>query len=66
MIHANMESIYMDGIENVSDGYLVYTNEVLAKVHNRFHVELPKRVALADVDNVAKKLINEIINPAIG
>ena len=66
MIHANMESIYKDGIENVSEGNLVYSNEILAKVRNRFRVELPKQVALADVDIVAEKLINEIINPALG
>ena len=66
MVRANMESIYKDGIENVTDGCLVYTDELLSKVRNRFHVELPKRVALADVDAVAERLINEIINPTIG
>lgn len=65
MRHANMESIYKDGIESVTDGCLVYTNELLSKVHNRFGVELPKRVSLADVDTVAEKLINEIIKPTI-
>lgn len=66
MVRANMESIYKDGIENVTDGCLVYTDELLSKVRSRFHVELPKRVALTDVDAVAEKLINEIINPTIG
>ena len=28
----NKESIYLDGIENVQDGVLVYTNELLQKV----------------------------------
>ena len=65
MVRANMESIYKDGIENVTDGCLVYTDELLSKVRNRFHVELPKRVALADVDAVAERLINEIIQPTI-
>ena len=66
MVQANMESIYKDGIENVTDGCLVYTEELLSKVRNRFSVELPKRVAFADIDTVAEKLINEIINPALG
>lgn len=66
MVHANMESIYLDGIENVADGCLVYTDELLAKVRKRFNVELPKHVAFADIDAVAEKLINEIINPALG
>ena len=65
MKHANMESIYKDGIENVIDGCLVYTDELLTKVRNRFGVELPKRVALLDVDAVAERLINEIIKPAL-
>lgn len=66
MVQANMESIYKDGIENVTDGCLVYTDELIAKVRNRFNVELPKRVAFADIDTVAEKLINEIINPTLG
>ncbi len=66
MARANMESIYKDGIENVTDGCLVYTDELLSKVRNCFQVELPKCVALADVDVVAEKLINEIIKPTIG
>lgn len=66
MVRANMESIYLDGIENVTDGCLVYTDELLAKVRIRFNVELPKRVAFADIDGVAEKLINEIIIPALG
>ena len=65
MVRANMESIYLDGIENVTDGCLVYTDELLAKVRSRFNVELPKRVAYADIDAVTEKLINEIINPTI-
>lgn len=65
MVRANMESIYMDGIENVADGCLIYTDELVAKVRNRFNVELPKRVAFADIDAVAEKLINKIINPAL-
>lgn len=63
MVRANMDSIYLDGIENVTDGCLVYTDELLAKVRNRFNVELPKRVAFADIDAVAEKLINGIIQP---
>ena len=63
MVRANMESIYLDGIEDVTDGCLIYTDELITKVRNRFHVELPKRVAFADIDAVAEKLISEIINP---
>lgn len=66
MSHANMESIYEDGIENVTKGCLLYTDELISKVRNRFQVELPKYVALEDVDSVSERLVNEIINPIIG
>ena len=65
MFHANMKSIYLDGIEDIVDGSLVYTDELIANVRNRFDVELPKRVVFADIDTVAERLINEIINPAL-
>lgn len=61
MVQTNMESIYKDGVENVTDGCLVYTDELISKVRNRFGVELPKRIAFADIDGIAEKLINEII-----
>lgn len=66
MVRANMESIYLDGIENVTNGCLIYTDELIAKVRNRFNVELPKRVAFADIDRLAERLIKEIINPTLG
>ena len=66
MVRANMESIYLDGIEDVKDGCLIYTNELIVQVSKRFKVELPKRVAFVDIDAVAEKLINEIINPTLG
>ena len=65
MVSTNMESLYKDGIENIKEGCLVYTDELLSKVHGRFNVELLKRVAFADIDVVTEKLINEIINPSL-
>lgn len=59
----NRNSIYCDGIENVEDGCLVYTDELLQKVKNRFDVSLPKRVALSKAEIVAERLIKEIIEP---
>lgn len=50
----NRNSIYCDGIENVENGCLVYTDELLTKVSKRFNVEIPKVVALNNAENVAK------------
>lgn len=66
MVNANMASIYKDGIENVTEGCLVYTDELLSKVRSCFRVGLSKRVALTDVDTTSKRLVTEIIDPIIG
>lgn len=65
MEQVNRNSIYCDGIENVEKGELVYTDELIAKVKDRFCVEIPKRVPLIDAEKVADLLIERIINPNI-
>lgn len=65
MISVNRKSIYKDGIENVVDGSLVYTEELIAKVQDRFAVQLPKTVSLDDATAVADLLIERIIKPNI-
>ena len=57
----NKESIYLDGIENVQDGVLVYTNELLQKVKKVFDVNLTKQVSFDEIDNTAEFIIREII-----
>lgn len=57
----NRESIYLDGIENVVDGVLTYTDELLAKVKSAFGVELVKSVAFNEIDQVAAFIVKEII-----
>lgn len=61
MEQVNRNSIYCDGIENVIDGYLIYTDELIQKVKDRFNVDIPKKVHLSDSENVANLLIEEII-----
>ena len=65
MEQVNRNSIYCDGIENVEDGYLVYTDELIQKVKDRFNVVIPKRVALADAEKTANLLIEQIIIPNV-
>lgn len=61
MEQVNRNSIYCDGIENVENGCLVYTDELLEKVKTRFNVDVPKKVALEDASKVAELLIEKII-----
>ena len=57
----NKESIYLDGIESVQNGVLVYTNELLHKVKNAFDVNLAKQVSFDEIDDTAEFIIREII-----
>lgn len=63
MEEVNRKSIYCDGIENVENRSLVYTDDLIKKVKERFGVEIPKKVALNDAEETANLLINEIIMP---
>ena len=65
MRSANRQSIAFDGIENVADGRLIYTDNLLDKVKGRFGVSLPKEVAFDEIDSVAELLIEKIIKPAM-
>jgi len=65
MEKVNRKSIYCDGIENVEDGCLVYTDELIRKVKERFHVEIPKKIALSEAENTANMLIVNIISPNV-
>lgn len=58
---ANRKSIYCDGIENVTDATLVYTDELVAKVKKSFNVDLPKFVKFDDIDATAEFIIKNII-----
>lgn len=63
MEEVNRKSIYCDGIENVMDGCLVYTDELAIKVKEKFNVNLPKKVHLMEAEEIANLLIEEIIKP---
>ena len=65
MSTANRNSIYLDGIEDVSDGNLVYSDELIIKVEKAFSVKLPKIVAFEDIEEVAQFIIEKIISPQI-
>lgn len=63
MEKANRESLYLDGIENVHDGILTYTDELIAKVKKAFGVNLPKYIDMHHQEETAQYIIKEIIEP---
>lgn len=59
----NRESIYLDGIRDIRDGSLYYTDELVEKTKRAFGVSLPKKVDFKEIDQMADLLIKEIIEP---
>ena len=65
MEQVNRNSIFCDGIENVENGCLVYTDALLEKVREKFNAIIPKRTHLSEADTVAELLIKRIIEPSL-
>jgi len=61
MQDVNARSIYLDGIENVKDGVLYYTDELIEKTKKHFGYCLPKQVKIEDSDLAASEIITNII-----
>lgn len=57
----NRESIYLDGIKDISDGILYYTDELIEKIQKAFGISMVKKVKFSDIENTAQFLITEII-----
>lgn len=60
---ANRKSIYCDGIEDVTNGCLIYTDELVEKVNQVFKCNLPKVVSFDEIDMAAEWIIENIIRP---
>lgn len=65
MIKKNHESIYLDGVEDIKGGVLIYTDELVAKVKNVFGVNLMKTVAFDEIESAADFLIKNIIEKSM-
>lgn len=63
MNKADRASMALDGVEDVVDGKLIYTDALIEKVKKAFGAELPKTVAFEDIEKTAKFIIDEIILP---
>ena len=65
MDKANRESLALDGIEDIRDATLIYTDDLITKVKNVFGEDLPKEVKYDDIEKTAEFLIEKIITPQI-
>lgn len=61
----NRASLALDGVEDIRDGCLIYTDALLEKAKKAFGAELPKRVAFDDIDATAQYIIDAVIKPAL-
>lgn len=65
MNKADRLSMALDGIEDIKDGTLIYTDRLIQKVRDAFGVCIPKTVSFNEIEDVAKLLIDEIITPQL-
>ena len=54
-----------DGIEDIRDATLYYTDDLIRKVRDVFGEDLPKEVAYEDIEKTADFLIEKIITPQL-
>jgi len=65
MNNANRESLALDGVEDIKDATLIYTDDLITKVKNVFGEDLPKEVKYDNIEETAEFLIEKIITPQI-
>lgn len=65
MVSTNRRSIYFDGIDNIYDGRLYYTDELIKKVNDVFGVIIPKEVSINDAQKVAELLVDRVIQKGL-
>ncbi len=63
MNNANRKSMYLDGVEDVRDGKLFYTDELIERGIRAFGEALPKCVDHSEIETVARFIIDKIITP---
>ncbi len=65
MDKANRESLALDGVEDIRDATLIYTDDLITKVKKAFDEGLPKEVKYDDIEKTANFLIEKIITPQL-
>ena len=61
----NRQSLALDGIEKIENGTMTYTDALIEKAQKAFGVTLPKNVSFEDIDDTAKFIISNIIEPQL-
>lgn len=65
MDKANRESLALDGVEDIRDSTLIYTDDLIKKVEKAFGEDLPKEVKYDEIEKTANFLIDKIITPQL-
>ena len=65
MDKANRESLALDGVEDIRDATLIYTDDLISKVKKAFGEDLPKEVKYDEIEKTANFLIEKIITPQL-
>lgn len=65
MAECNKKSMMLDGIEQVRDGILVYSDHLIEKARKAFNVTLPKEVHYDQIEETASFIIDNIITPQL-
>lgn len=60
-IAVNKQSISLDGIEDISDGVVTFTDTVIAKMKEVFDIEYPKTLRIEDAEEFAYKIKDAIM-----
>lgn len=63
MNRADRVSMALDGIEDIINGKLIYTDALIEKTKKAFSAELPKEVPFEDIEKTAEYIIEQIILP---
>lgn len=63
MNKADRASMALDGIEDIINGKLIYTDALIEKTKKAFGAELPKEVSFEDIEKTAEYIIDKIILP---
>ena len=63
MENSNRQSMMLDGVEDVRDGVLVYSDYLIEKAKKAFDAVLPKEVPYGKIDETAAFIIENIIEP---
>lgn len=61
----NRRSIALDGVENVENGSLFWTEHLAAKVRRAFGVDIPREVPYDAIPETADFLVSRVIEPAL-